>query len=93
MNFKMMNVYTKKKCRPMKIASSTIHTYPGYPQHVTKEKVWILDNGASQHRIYLHNKFICDVITNEGILILARNDSIRICNSNGHEYFRYTIKE
>lgn len=88
----MMNVYTTKKCRPMKLAVSIVHTYPEYPQHVTKEKVWRLDNGLYHHRIYLHNKFICDVITNEGILVLARDNCIRICNDCGHEYFKYMIK-
>ena len=89
----MMNVYTVRQLRPLERARKITHTYLGYPQHVTHEKIWQLEGNMQQRRIYLHNHFICDVITDEEVLILVQPHTIHICNSYGHEYYMYEIKE
>lgn len=95
----MMNVFSTKKCRPFKIAETSIHRYPGFPQHMVKNKMWKLTDGKEFHRVYVYNKygnckeFVCDYITDEaGSFVRAQNTTLHICDKRGHEYFVYNIK-
>lgn len=96
----MIKVFTTKKYHPIfKLAETSYHVYPNFPQHIVKEKTWTLKDGSTLHRFYVtdrynrHKEFISDLITDEkGVFPRAQVDAIYICDKRGHEWIKYTIR-
>lgn len=88
-----MKVYTKHLMRPLHMAEVIMHKYSEFPQYEVKEKIWKTNDNQRMHRIFLNSHFICDIITDEEVMIRAQENTIHVCNRNGHEYYVYDVKK